>query len=108
MSGLMKWSLYAFHAAIVFGCPLEAEARSVAALRGPPLHDQSKPNPRQGLAETRIDDDRPAGPFNCLIVLLQSEIGPGFRINPHPHTGVVRTEPNRLVKIFEALFKLPE
>src|SRR5579863_3175935 len=56
--------------------------------------------------KVRIDRDRPAGPFDRLIVLLQREIVYTFAAIPKKQICIVRTEPYRLVKDFDALFIL--
>src|SRR5208337_3948361 len=56
----------------------------------------------------RIDRDRPAGPFDRLFVLLKPEMGGRLARVPVMQRWIVRTEPNGLVKILKALFKLPE
>jgi hypothetical protein len=46
----------------------------------------------------RADRDRPARPFNGLIVLFRSEKGLGFSGSPKARIGIMRTEPRRLSK----------
>ncbi len=53
------------------------------------------------------DRDRPARPFDRLIVLLQREMAPRFPIVTTVQSWIVRAEANRLVKKFETLFNLP-
>ena len=56
----------------------------------------------------RTNCNRPAGPFDRLIVLFQREMASRFALIPNRQIGIVRAEANRLVKIFQALFELPE
>src|SRR5262249_18831151 len=67
--------------------------------------DEVEVQPR---SSARIDRNRPAGPFDRLIVLFQGEMASRFAVILTTQIRIVRTEPNRLVKIFEALFELPE
>jgi hypothetical protein len=48
----------------------------------------------------RFDRDRPAGPFDRLIVLLQPEIGRRSQAIPILQIRIVRAQPNRLVRKF--------
>ena len=58
--------------------------------------------------ETRIDRDRPAGPFDRLIVLLEREIGDTFVSIPKKQIWISRTEPCRLVVKVDSFFILSE
>jgi hypothetical protein len=67
--------------------------------------DEVEMRPRIGAG---IDRDRPAGRFDRLIVLLQPEIVGRFTTIPISQSWISRAQPNRLVLILQALFKLPE
>ena len=56
----------------------------------------------------RIDCDRPAGELDRGIVLFQPEKRERLVRIPEVERRIVRTQPNRLVGIFEALFEFAE
>ena len=56
----------------------------------------------------RIDRDRLASPFNRLVIPLQPEIGPRLPAIEMGEPRIVRTRPNRVVKIFKAFVETPE
>src|SRR5271166_4701861 len=60
------------------------------------------------LPKGRIDRDRTPGPFDRLFVLFEPEMRRRFARIPVVRRRIVRTEPDGLVEILEALFKLPE
>jgi hypothetical protein len=86
--------------------------KQVGHMAAPTSVDRPMQAPREIAMHPRIGArtscDRPAGPFDSLIVLVQREMASRFAVIPITQIWIVRAEANRLVKIFQALFELPD